>query len=197
MKNLLAYLVSISLSVAALSQEHTPELLKEPSGWAFERFNLPPSFAPTIPYQGVEELRFAPGMFNKDTASYFAYAFIAQLDNVSMISQNDISDYLLKYYKGLCSTVAKDRNLVVDTTRITAAVEKKKGLANEIIYNASVNVFGVFADGAPVKLNMEVKVLMNTAAKKTYLIFIASPREKTDAIWKKLYAIQKSFAIPK
>jgi hypothetical protein len=59
-----------------------------------------------------------------------------------------------------------------------------------------VNVFGVFADGAPVKLNMEIKVLMNPAAKKTYLIFIASPREKTDAIWKKLYEIQKRFTIP-
>ena len=84
---MLASLFSVSLSIAALSQEHTPELLKDPSGWAFERFDLPPSFAPTIPYRGVEELRFAPGMFNKDTASYFAYAFIAQLDNVTAISQ--------------------------------------------------------------------------------------------------------------
>jgi hypothetical protein len=74
-------------------------------------------------------------------------------------------------------------------------VEKKKGTGNEIIYNATVNAFGVFADGAPVKLNMEVKVLENTPAKKTYLIFIASPREKTDVVWKKLYEIQKGFTI--
>src|SRR6188474_1386142 len=171
MKNLLAFLIIISLSMAAQSQEHTPELLKEPVNWVFERFELPPSFAPAIPYKGVEELRFAPGMFNKDTSTYFAYAFVAQLDNVIAISQNDIGDYLLKYYKGLCRSVANDRKLVIDTTRIAVAIEKKKDIpANEIIYNASVNVFGVFADGAPVKLNMEVKVLMNTTAKKTYLI---------------------------
>lgn len=196
MKNLFVALICISRSFAAPSQEQTPELLKEPAAWAFERFSLPPSFAPTIPYQGVEELRFAPGMFNKDTVTYFAYAFIAQLDNVITISQKDINDYLLKYYKGLCSSVATDRKLAVDTTEITATVEKKKGIP-EIIYDASINVFGVFADGAPVKLNMEIKVLMNTAAKKTYLVFIASPREKTDAVWKRLYAIQKAFAIPK
>ena len=199
MKNLLAFLILIvSLTIAANSQEANPELLKESANWTFERFALPPQFAPDIPYKGAEELRFSPGMFKKDSATYFTYAFVAQLDNVTTISQANISDYLLKYFKGLCSSVAKDRKLVIDTTQIAVTIEKKKGTAaKEIIYNASVNVFGVFVDGAPVKLNMEVKVLMNTSAKKTYLLFIASPREKTDAVWKNLYEIQKEFIVPK
>ena len=86
---------------------------------------------------------------------------------------------------------------MIDTTKITVSVERKKATVdNEIIYNVLLTVFGVFADGAPVKLNAEVKVLMNTAAKKTYLIFIASPREKTDGVWKELYMIQKDFRMP-
>ena len=186
-----------SLSIAARSQDAKPQLLYEPAGWTFERFTLPPAFAPGFPYKGVEELRFSPGMFNKDSATYFTYAFVAQLDDVAGISQGDIRAYLLKYFKGLCSSTAKDRKLVIDTTRITVTVEKKKGTtANGIIYNASLNVFGVFADGAPVKLNMEVKVLISIAAKKTYLIFIASPCEKSDVVWKKLYEIQERFTIP-
>jgi hypothetical protein len=198
MKNLLAFLIfMVSLTISAKSQEAKPQLLKEPANWAFERFALPPGFAPGFPFKGVEELRFSPGMFNKDSATYFTYAFVAQLDNVTSISQNDIRDYLLKYFKGLCSSTAKDRKLVIDTAQIVVTIEKKKGTAaNEIIYNASLNVFGVFADGAPVKLNMEVKILANTPAKKFYLIFIASPREKTDAVWTKLYEIQKEFIIP-
>jgi hypothetical protein len=198
MKNLLASLILIaSLTIAANSQESKPELLKEPANWTFERFTLPPAFAPGIPYKGVEELRFSPGMFNKDSTTYFTLAFVAQLDNVTTISQTNIRDYLLKYFKGLCSSTAKDRKLVIDTSQIAATIEKKKGTAvDEIIYNASVNVFGVFADGAPVKLNMEVKVFMNEPAKKTYLIFIASPREKTDAVWKNLYKIQREFIVP-
>ena len=197
MKNLLATFIMVFLTIAVQSQDTKPQLLTEPSNWAFERFELPPSFAPGIPYKGVEELRFSPGMFKKDTVTYFTYAFVAQLDNVTTISQQDISDYILKYFKGLCSTVAKDRKLVIDTAQISAAVEKKKGgAASEVIYNASVNVFGVFADGAPVKLNMEVKVLTNAIANKIYLIFIASPREKTDAVWMKLYEIQNKFTIP-
>ena len=86
---------------------------------------------------------------------------------------------------------------MVDTSKITVFVEKKKGIpGNEVIYNAMLNILGVFADGAPIKINTEVKVLVDTTAKKTYLIFIASPREKTDPTWKELYKIQKDFVIP-
>jgi hypothetical protein len=198
MKNVLIALIFIvSLSIAAKAQQATPQLLKEPAAWTFERFTLPPSFAPNFPYKGAEELRFSPGMFNKDSTDYFTYAFVAQLDNTTTISQNDISNYLLDYFKGLCSSTAKAREIVVDTSKITVAIEKKKAsLNNEIIYNALLNVFGVFADGAPVQLNMEVKVLMNITAKKTYLLFIASPHEKNDEVWKELYTIQKDFMMP-
>jgi hypothetical protein len=199
MKNLLTFLIFISLlSLVTHAQEHKSQLLHEPHSWGFERFELPPSFAPGIRYKGAEELRFAPGMFKKDTATYFTYVFVAELDDAPAISQSDIHDYLLKYYKGLCSVTARDRKLTIDTTQITAALEKKKdALANETVYNASVNIFGVFADGAPLKLNMEINVLPAAATKKTYLIFLASPREKADTIWKKLYEIRKEFSIPK
>ncbi len=197
MKNIWALLIGIVSVSIAQAQEHKPELLKQPDNWEFERFNLPPGFAPGITYKGAEELRFAPGMFQKDSANYFTYVFVAELDDVFGVSQTDIRDYLEKYYKGLCYGVAKDRKLVVDTTQITVAVEKQQTTTGkQTIYNASANIFGVFADGAPVKLNLEIKVLINAARKKTYLLFIASPREKTDAIWKALYGIQKEFEMP-
>lgn len=194
---LAVFVFTVLLLPAARAQKATPQLLKDPAAWSFERFALPPSFAPNFPYKGAEELRFSPGMFNKDSTNYFTYAFAAQLDSTTAISQNNIRNYLLDYFRGLCSSTANDRKLVIDTTKITVSVERKKGAPGTgIIYNASLNIFGVFADGAPLKLNMEVKVLMNAAAKKTYLIFIASPHEKTDDVWKELYKIQKDFAIP-
>ena len=199
MKNLFVFLVCmVCFTIAAQAQEHhQPQLLKQPANWEFERFPLPPAFAQGITYKGAEELRFAPGMFNKDSANYFTYVFVVQLDNVTAISQTDVHDYLLKYYKGLCSVTAKDRKLVIDTTQITVAVEKKKNMAaHEAIYNASMNIFGVFTDGAPLKINLEVKVLEAAPSKKTYLMVIVSPRQKTDDIWKTLYEIQTNFKIP-
>jgi hypothetical protein len=198
MKKWYATLIFIlSITLVAQAQKDSPQLLKEPSNWTFERFALPPAFAPNFPFKGAEELRFSPGMFSKDSANYFTYAFVAELDNTTSIPQSGIKNYLLLYFKGLCASTAKDRKLSVDTSKITVVIERKKSSpGNEIIYSALLNVFGVFADGALVKLNMEVKVLANAAAKKTYLFFIVSPLPRTDRAWKQLYTLQKHFTIP-
>jgi hypothetical protein len=188
---------TVVLSLFAHAQQTHRQFLKEPANWTFERVTLPPSFASNFPYKGSEELRFSPGMFNKNATDYFTYAFAAQLDSVTAISQDDIRNYLLNYFKGLCSSKAHDRKLNIDTSEITVDVQKKNNIAgNEIIYDALLNVFGVFAGGAPVKLNMEVKVLNDAAASKIYLVFIVSPHEKTDEAWKQLYQIQRDFSIP-
>ena len=63
------------------------------------------------------------------------------------------------------------------------------------MYNAVLDVFGVFADGARVILNIEIKVLNDIKATKTYLVFIASPQNKTSAIWQQLHKIQTDFVI--
>jgi len=62
-------------------------------------------------------------------------------------------------------------------------------------YNALVHLFGVFADGAPVGLNAEIKVLADSKTQTTYLVFIASPQPKSHPIWGQLYEIQKGFTL--
>ena len=198
MKNVIAVIILMTLiSFSLKAQQANAELLKEPATWQFERFALPPQFAPNFPYKGVEELRFSPGMFNKDSSDYFSYAFVAQLDNTPSVSQLEIKNYLLTYFKGLCSSTAKQRNLSLDTSQINVLIEKQNNTsANTSIYNAVLNIFGVFADGAAVTLNMEIKVLNDVKAQKTYLVVIASPNKKTDEIWQELYKIQNNFSIP-
>src|SRR5436190_6625751 len=194
---LLAVVLSALITNVVFAQQTKPELLKQPENWEFERFNLPPAFAPEITYKGFEEIRFAPGMFKKDSIDYFSYAFIASIDSLRNISQKDIRIYLLHYYKGLCSQVAKDNKLTIDTSKVTVAITTKNAQSvKETIYYYVVNAFGVFADGTPVKLNMEVKVMKDIARNKLYLLFITSPKPKTSAIWKKLFQIRKDFKIP-
>lgn len=195
MKKTIAIALCALITSGVLAQDQTPKLLKEPADWQFERFALPPEFAPNFPYKGVEELRFSPGMFVKDSANYFTYAFVAALDNTISISQDDIKNYLLDYFKGLCSSTAKQRKLSIDTSEITVSVVKNQSTMKDVNYNATLNIFGVFADGAPVKLNAELKVLSDNGS-KTYMVFIASPRDKADDVWKQLHTIQRKFKIP-
>src|SRR5215216_5954439 len=135
MKNVITILVFLLLTtLVAKAQDTKAEFLKEPSAWEFERFTLPPSFSSSFPYKGVEELRFSPGMFNKDSSSYFSYAFVAQLDNTSSITQSGIKNYLLTYFKGLCASTAKQRNLSIDTSQVNVSIEKKNSVAaNSVI----------------------------------------------------------------
>jgi hypothetical protein len=195
-KTIVIAFCAIIMSDVLFAQNQTPQLLKQPANWQFERFSLPPEFAPNIPYKGAEELRFSPGMFVKDSTTYFTYAFVAELDNVNSVSQDDIRNYLLNYFKGLCSSTAKQRNLSIDVSKIDVAIEKKQNAGDDAFYDGTLNIFGVFADGAPVKLNVEIKV-MNDKASKIYLVFIASPLDKTDNVWKELHSIQRDFKIPK
>ena len=135
-------------------------------------------------------------MFVKDSSNYFTYAFVAELDNVNSVSQDDIRNYLVNYFKGLCGSTAKQRHLSIDTSKIDVAIERRQNAGNEAFYDATLNIFGVFTDGAPVKLNAEIKV-MNDKASKIYLVFIASPLDKTNNVWNELHSIQKEFKIPK
>jgi len=189
-------IATILMSGVLFAQNQTAQLLRQPQDWQFERFTLPPEFAPNIPYKGVEELRFSPGMFVKDSASYFTYAFVAELDNINSISQDNIKDYLLEYFKGLCSSTAKQRKLSIDTSKITASIDKNPSAGKDAHYNATLDIFGVFADGAPVKLDMEIKVMNDKAASKIYLVFIGSPLNKSDEVWATLRSIQNNFTIP-
>jgi len=196
-KQIVTFSFLLFVAVNGVAQNNTPQLLKEPAVWEFERFPLPPSFAADFPYKGAEELRFAPGMFKKDAPDYFTYAFVAQLEGISEMSQIEIKNYLLTYFKGLCAVTARDRKLTVDTSKITVVIEPNNTAEKSSpVYSALLNVFGVFADGAPVKLNAEVKLMNDAKAKKVYLLFITSPQEKANDVWKMLYKIQKDFAIP-
>jgi hypothetical protein len=185
----LTLIIFIGTSIVTNSQEHKPEILLGPANWEFERFPLPPAFAPQITYKGFEELRFAPGMFNKDSANYFTYAFVAQLDTLTSVHENEIKNYLEYYFKGLCGSTARDRKLTIDTTKISAIVKRYKMGGS---YQATVNLFGVFTDGAPVTLNMDILVVNYSVDKKTRIIFLASPRGQNDSIWKELYDIRRN-----
>ena len=196
---LLSFVLLATFSLAVKAQENKPQLLMEPASWEFEKFPLPPSFATAIRYKGFEELRFAPGMFKKEAQDYFTYAFVAQIDSALSISQAAVKNYLVSYYRGLCALTAKDRKLLIDTSKINATVQRqKKSTTKFTTYNALVHLFGVFTDGAPVTLNLEATVIENAPAKKTWLFFLASPLDKKDETWKQLYDIRsRAFLVMK
>ena len=91
--------------------------------WAGERIPLPPGFARDLGWTGVEEIRFAPGMFKPSESDFFSYILVFALKAGSDISEDGLERELLTYYRGLSKSVMSDSGLSVDTHAFTVTVE--------------------------------------------------------------------------
>ena len=78
-----------------------PYHLPTPTGWNTERFLIPINFAPQIPYQGVEDIRFSPGWAKRTSDEYWTYAFLWYLDKLPETNAGIIAGNLKAYYAGL------------------------------------------------------------------------------------------------
>ncbi|HSB94662.1 MAG TPA: hypothetical protein VLC28_16175, partial [Flavitalea sp.] len=62
-----------------------PYSLMVPREWNVELFALPPDFAYTMNFKGIEDLRFAPGWGDSTRADYWSYAYLWWLDDTQTI----------------------------------------------------------------------------------------------------------------
>jgi hypothetical protein len=89
-----------------------------PAGWKSEVIPFPLDFAPALAHRGVEELRFAPGMFDPSAPGYFSYAFAWRLQDSAQLTADQLGDELTAYFRGLLVAVDGDKNRIVDPTLI-------------------------------------------------------------------------------
>lgn len=126
-----AFFVALSLFVSeALSAAESKVQihLKSPEGWRGETISLPPGFARDMSWSGLEEVRFAPGMFDPKADDFFSYVFVFYLPDAKKPDGKVLRKELLKYYRGLAEAVARDKGGVdSDSFQLTVKkVEKKK-----------------------------------------------------------------------
>ena len=76
-----------------------------PKDWTIERFLVPPSFAPTIQYKGVEDIRFTPGWDKFESNEYWSYAFLWYLDDRVAFDSKSLKKNLTAYYTGFSTSI--------------------------------------------------------------------------------------------
>ena len=84
-----------------------PFLLPTPDGWRTETIPFPLPFAPDLQYVGLEELRFAPGMFDPESEDSWTYAFVWWLPLGTAIDRETLESDLEAYFRGLTQAVAE------------------------------------------------------------------------------------------
>jgi hypothetical protein len=174
-----------------------PYVLDTIKGWDVERFLIPISFAPSIPYKGIEDIRFTPGWAKKTTNEYWSYAFLWYLDGTVTLDARTIENNLKAYYTGLIK-VNSDSSKIADklfpvTSSIKSRTAEKKDLKT---FEGSVTMLD-YMSKQPVTLNVVIHVRSCAGKDKTFVFHEISPMPYSDDVWKRLHQLWVNFKCEK
>lgn len=173
-----------------------PYTLPTPTDWGVERFLVPPSFAPSITYKGVEDIRFAPGWAKQGSAGYWSYAFLWYLEGKPVITEATLEKDLKAYYTGLIEansnrTPVAARQSISVTTKV-----KVDPSGTQPAFTGTITMMD-YMTGKPITLQGRVRVKSCNEPDKAFVFFELSPQPFTHSIWKSLDQLWQDFACKK
>jgi hypothetical protein len=193
MKNRSTVFLLLVFAVSAVAQK--PQIKTDftiDTEWRGEVIKLPPSFAPDMTIEGVEDIRFMPGMFQPEQADFFSYLFVITSTTGQKLTQKLVHDELLVYYKGLAKAVSKG---VIDPSGFTMKLSKDKKTPEGLkaAYTASVDWVEPFKTNKKQTLHFEVHVSEHNG--KDYMFVCVSPQKPGHAVWKDLHKVRGTFKV--
>jgi hypothetical protein len=199
-----AMLLLALFSVAVNGQETMPEFdghkweapynLPIPKDWGIERFLIPISFAPQIPYKGVEDIRFAPGWGKVNSDEYWTYAFLWYLEGSPQIDASVIAGNLKAYYTGLIE-INRSRDSIPAATLspvLTLFTETTTEKGDLKTYTGTIEMTD-YMQHKPIMLNCIAHWKFCPDEKRTILYFALSPKPVTHANWLILNQLWQDF----
>jgi len=184
----------ILILITAIEPAASSELLpKTPPDWRYERINFPLPFAPDLKYKGFEELRFAPGMFNEKSDTYFTYIFAMKITNDVSFDAKLLKSLLETYFRGLCRTVTQGTDFDIDASKISATVrEDHYETKSSRHFTVTLDSYDPFVTGKPLKLRLEMLVVKRS--QNDHRLFAAvSPKPAESPVWKLLRKLKQEF----
>jgi hypothetical protein len=165
-----------------------------PENWTTEKFSIPIEFASSIPYAGIEELRFSPGWDNPTSEDYWSYAYLWYLDGKPEFDSKTVEKNLEAYYTGLVGRNIERRKIPKEKLFAVKAnfetVETHKGDLST--FKGAVHMLDYMAQQL-IKLNFLIHVKECPGKDNTFVFYEVSPREATHEVWNTLNKIWTEF----
>lgn len=201
-RSLLLSLFLLTLSLSGSAQESSVEFHTPPE-WRGESIQLPPGFAPDLKWNGVEHIRFAPGMFQPDSESFFSYVLVFLLKDGDDVSEAAVKEQILTYYQGLAKAVMGSKQISVDTSTFTLELgplenpdESPPAAAKDAevkTWNGVLDWVEPFATQKKQALTIEVHLW--NRGKNPVVYFTVSPQDKDHEIWKEMRKYRSLFEL--
>lgn len=173
-----------------------PYRLDTPAGWDVERFLIPISFAPQIPYKGVEDIRFTPGWGKAESSDYWSYAFLWYLDGYQKITAKIVEKNLKEYYTGLADVnrrESSDNKSVI----VKAAIKKVSTQKGDLkTFQGSVYMLD-YMTNKPITLYCKVHLKTCDGQNNTFIFYELSPKPYNDNVWQSLDLLWTNFSCDK
>ena len=189
------------LSAIAIADEQNRFALAAPAGWGGETIRLPPGFAPDMKLNGVEHIRFAPGMMQPGSDSFFSYAFAFELNPQPELTAAIVKEDFLRYYRGLCKAVLNGKVPDVDPSTFTLQLKPEKHATESpgdddaapkyTRYAGVLEWVEPFATRKPQTLNLEIQTW--SGDDQNYVFACVSPQATNADIWKLLHKIRDDY----
>jgi hypothetical protein len=170
--------------------------------WTGERITLPPGFARDLGWNGVEEIRFAPGMFEPGKPDFFSYVLVFLLEPGADISEQGLQRELLTYYSGLSKAVMASRGLEVDTSGFAVSIQQEEesggaptAAPDALAWKATLDWIEPFATREQQRLHLEVHTWEHEGQPVVLsCVSPVEPQSKAEGSpWEALRAIRKTF----
>ena len=175
-----------------------PYHLAIPKDWTIERFLIPISFAPRIPYKGVEDIRFTPGWGNVNSDEYWTYAFLWYLDGAPKMDAKMIADNLKAYYTGLINI--NRENYKVPVEKLIPVLTSFNGIQAHnrdlTTYTGTIEMLD-YMQQKPITLHCIVHQVRCPEEDKTILFYELSPKPFTHKNWQSLNQLWLDFKCKK
>jgi hypothetical protein len=165
-----------------------------PAKWGVERFQFPIEFAPTIPFKGIEDVRFTPGWGDKNSGDYWSYCFLWWLNGNPQIDRSTLEEDLRMYYSGLVGRNIPVRKIPKDKlVPIFATLKKINTAANDLeTYSGTVNMLDYLLQ-QPMILHAVIHVRNCAEKDHKVLFFEISPKPEGDPVWQTMNSIFSEF----
>jgi len=162
-----------------------------PQGWREEEFPLPPMFAPSLPYVGRENVRFAPGWSEPSQENHWTYAFVWQLEGNPDLSPNSLRTNISTYFHGLISKLSakletRDSNPISVQTEFGDVFTIHK---NVVVQQMVISMPDFKTGMRPLRLNTLIH-FFEKMQETQRLLFSISPHHFDHAVWKQFDLIR-------
>lgn len=193
MRKLLIILILASITYARSQEEtsqlDTPFFLPCPEGWLQEAFPLS-RYHENL--SGIEDLRFAPGFFEKGTEDMWSYLFVWWIDNGAEISPATLEADLEHKFRVVMKSVLASSNSQAENPVYAVSIDSS---TSGPFWKGTVETYDAFVMHENIKTNLRVSVRECNPHKAVFIEM--SPQSSNHEIWTWFDKIRQGFRCEK